>query len=111
MQRSTTAIGSTDFVVTHALDPEDASTVAAMRAMASATKGTLRGVAARGPFDALMESVSPKDGVTFKSDAVGGIPGLWVHPPHCHLTRPSSIYTAAGSTWEQPTHTAILSRT
>jgi monoterpene epsilon-lactone hydrolase len=83
MQRSTTAIGSTDFVVTHALDPEDASTVAAMRAMASATKGTLRGVAARGPFDALMESVSPKDGVTFKSDAVGGIPGLWVHPPHC----------------------------
>jgi epsilon-lactone hydrolase len=50
MQRSTTAIGSTDFVVTHALDPEDASTVAAMRAMASATKGTLHGVTARRPF-------------------------------------------------------------
>jgi epsilon-lactone hydrolase len=80
MQRSTTANASTNFVVTHPLDSGDAPTVAAMRAMASTTKGTLRGVAARGPFDALMESVSPKDGVTFKSDTIGGIPGLWVHP-------------------------------
>jgi epsilon-lactone hydrolase len=48
MQRSTTANASTNFVVTHPLDSGDAPTVAAMRAMASTTKGTLRGVAARG---------------------------------------------------------------
>jgi epsilon-lactone hydrolase len=56
MQRSTTTSASTDFVVTHPLDPEDAPTVAAMRAMASSTKGMLRGIAAREPFDALMET-------------------------------------------------------
>jgi acetyl esterase/lipase len=71
---------STDFVVTHPLDPEDAPTVAAMRAMASSTKGMLRDIAAREPFDALMESVLPRDDMTFKFDTIGGIPGLWVHP-------------------------------
>jgi epsilon-lactone hydrolase len=80
MQRSTTTSASTDFVVTHPLDPKDAPTVAAMRAMASSTKGMLRGIAAREPFDVLMESVLPKDGVTFKSDTIGGIAGMWVHP-------------------------------
>jgi acetyl esterase/lipase len=80
MQRSTTTSASSDFVVTHPLDPEDAPTVAVMRAMASSTKGILRSIAAREPFDALMESVLPKDGVTFESDTIGGVPGLWVHP-------------------------------
>ncbi len=80
MQRSTITSASTDFVVTHPLDPENAPTVAAMRAMASFTKGMLRGVAARKPFDALMESVLPRDDVTFKFDTVGDVPGLWVHP-------------------------------
>jgi epsilon-lactone hydrolase len=81
MQRSTTTTSSsTDFVVTHPLDPEDAPTVAAMRAMTSSTKGMLRGIAAREPFDALMESVSPRDDVTFKFDTISGVPGLWVHP-------------------------------
>jgi epsilon-lactone hydrolase len=57
MQHSTTTGVSTDFVVTHPRDPEDAPTVAAMRAMTSSTKGMLRGIAAREPFDAFMESV------------------------------------------------------
>jgi epsilon-lactone hydrolase len=82
MQRSTTTSASTDFVVTHPLDLEDAPTVAAMRAMASSTKGMLRGIAAREPFDALMELVLPRDDLTFKSDTIGNIPGFWVHPVH-----------------------------
>jgi monoterpene epsilon-lactone hydrolase len=85
MQRSTTAGASMDFVVTHSLDPEDAPTVTAMRAVASSTKGMLRGIAAREPFDALMASVLPRDDVTFKSDTIGGIPGLWVRPAHCRF--------------------------
>jgi epsilon-lactone hydrolase len=27
-----------------------------------------------------MERVSSRDDVTFETDTVGGIPGLWVHP-------------------------------
>jgi acetyl esterase/lipase len=74
-----------DFVTTHPLDPQDALIVTAMRAMVSSTKGMLRGIAARVPFDALMERVSPREDVKFESDAIGGIPGLWVHPAHCQL--------------------------
>jgi epsilon-lactone hydrolase len=85
MQHSTNESASSDFVVTHPLDPEDVPTVTAMRAMASSTKGMLRGIEAREPFDALMESVLPNDGVGFKSETVGSIPGLWVHPAHCRF--------------------------
>lgn len=80
MQRSTTDNALKDFVVTHPLDPDDAATITAMRAMASSSKGMLRGIDAREPFDALMERVLPRDDVTFEPDTVGGIPGLWVHP-------------------------------
>jgi len=71
---------STDFVVMHPLDPEDAAITAAMRAMVRPAKGVPRGVEARRPFDALMESVLPRDDVTFEADTVGGVPGLWIHP-------------------------------
>ena len=69
-------------VVTHPLDPEDAAITAAMRVMASPAKGVRRGTEARGQFDAFMESVLPRDDVTFKADTFGGVPGLWVHPAH-----------------------------
>lgn len=82
MQRSTRDSVSGDFVATHPLDPDDARTVAAMRAAVSAVKGKLRGIEARAPFDALMESVLPRDDATFKSETVGGVPGLWVLPAH-----------------------------
>jgi monoterpene epsilon-lactone hydrolase len=71
---------STGFVVIHPLDPEDAAITAAMRAMTSSTKGARRGIEARGEFDALMESVLPRDDVTFEADTLGGVCGLWVHP-------------------------------
>jgi monoterpene epsilon-lactone hydrolase len=65
----------------HPLDPQDASVTSAIRALAASTKGAQPRIEARIPFDALMESVEPRDDVNFAKDTVGGIPGLWVHPP------------------------------
>ena len=80
MQGSTTDRTSTGYVAIHPLDPEDAAITAAMRAMVSSSKGARPGIEARGQFDALMESVLPRDDVTFEADTLGGVPGLWVHP-------------------------------
>ena len=71
-----------DFILTHPLSPEDAETTKLMREMSAGIKGKLRGVEARGPFDAIMERVMPPEGVTFEADTMGGISGLWVRPPH-----------------------------
>jgi epsilon-lactone hydrolase len=79
MQGSTTDRTSTGYVAIHPLDPEDAAITAAMRAMVSSSKGARPGIEARGQFDALMESVSPRGDVTFEADTLG-VPGLWVHP-------------------------------
>lgn len=67
-------------IVTHPLDSEDAAVMKAVRAMVSPTKGLARGIEARQPFDAIMESVQPRNDVTFEADTVGGIPGLWARP-------------------------------
>jgi epsilon-lactone hydrolase len=80
MQRSTTGRTSTGDVAIHPLDPEDAAITAAMRAMVSSAKGARPGIEARGQFDALMESVLPRDDVTFEADTLGGVPGFWVNP-------------------------------
>src|SRR5882757_9895869 len=80
MQGSTTDRTSTGYVAIHPLDPEDAAITTAMRAMVSSSKGVRPGIEARGQFDALMESVLPRDDVTFEADTLGGVPGLWVHP-------------------------------
>src|SRR5882724_10752015 len=64
----------------HPLDPNDAPIAAAIRAMSSAAKGVPAGIEAREQFDAFMESVLPRDGVTFETDTLGGIPGIWAHP-------------------------------
>ncbi len=80
MQGSATGRTSRNFVVTHPLDPEDAAITAAFRAMVSSAKGARQGIEARGQFDAFMESVLPRDDVTFGTDTLGGVPGLWVQP-------------------------------
>jgi epsilon-lactone hydrolase len=79
MHGSATDRTSPDFVVIHPLT-EDAAITTVMRAMASSTKGVPRGIKARGQFDALMESVLPRDDVTFEADALGGISGISVDP-------------------------------
>ncbi len=82
MQRSNAGDASQDHVAIHPLDPDDAAPVSAMRAIALPKKGVLRGIEAREAFDAMMESILPHDDVTFETDMVGGIPGIWVHPSH-----------------------------
>ena len=69
-----------DYIIIHPLDPDDVAPMSALRAMVKPTKGMARGVDARAPFDAVMERVQPRNGVTFEPDNVGGIPGLWVRP-------------------------------
>src|SRR3984957_20331242 len=77
MQGSSTDRTSRGYVAIHPLDPEDAAITAAMRAIVSSSKGARPGIEARGQFDALMESVLPRDDVTFEADILGGVPGLW----------------------------------
>ena len=64
----------------HPLDPDDGAIVNAIRAATSSTKGSLGGIEARAPFDALMEGVLPRNDVTFETETIGGVPGLWVRP-------------------------------
>jgi epsilon-lactone hydrolase len=74
-----TARRPTSLTVIHPLDAEDVAITAAIRASASSTKGVPPGIEARRQFDTLMESVLPRDDVTFEPDTLGGVPGLWVH--------------------------------
>src|SRR6266849_2717627 len=67
-------------VVIHPLDPEDAPAIARIRSATRAQKGVPWRIEARTFLDALMEGVSPRSDVTFESAAVGGVPGIWVHP-------------------------------
>jgi len=78
--RSTAGRASNDRLVTHPLEPADAAIMVALRTMAKPAKGMARGIAAREPFDALMENVQPRNDVTFEADTVGGISGLWAVP-------------------------------
>lgn len=66
--------------VTHPLSPEDQAAMAEVRAMIKPNKGKLQGVGARAPFDAIMLRVVAPEGVTYRSDTVGGIPGWWCTP-------------------------------
>lgn len=64
----------------HSLTTQDAAVMAAIRAQAEPFKGKLQGTAAREPFGAIMGRVLAPDGVTFHTDTVGGISGLWCRP-------------------------------
>lgn len=83
MDSSFTDNASSEFVVAHPLDAEDAAITARMRASASSSKGKPWGISARVAFDAMMESILPRDDVAFEHDTVGGIRGIWVHPAYC----------------------------
>jgi monoterpene epsilon-lactone hydrolase len=65
----------------HPLTAHDRAIVAELRASVEPFKGKLRGVEARAPFDAAMDSVLAPQGVQFRADRVGGIPGWWCEPP------------------------------
>jgi epsilon-lactone hydrolase len=64
----------------HPLTPDDQRAMEAMRSMVEPNKGKLQGIAARAPFDAIMSAVAAPEGVTYRRDVIGGIPGWWCSP-------------------------------
>ena len=110
MSKSATDRTSKPSVAIHPLDPEDVAITAAMRAMVSSSKGVRPGIEARGQFDALMESVLPREDVKFEVDTLGGIPGLMgIVRRIGGQTRRSSTCTVVGLALARPKHTVILS--
>ena len=73
-------IATRSWRVAHALSVDDAARMAVVREQAAPNKGRLRGVAARPMFDAMNEGVVAPQGVDFREDSVGGIPGTWCTP-------------------------------
>jgi len=68
------------WLVQHPCSAEDQAAMTAMRAIVEPNKGKLQGIAARVPFDAIMEHVSAPAGVVYESDRVGGVLGWWCRP-------------------------------
>lgn len=64
----------------HPVTTHDQTVMASMRAMAEPNKGKLRGVAARKPFDAIISHAVAPDGVSYREDRIGGVPGWWCEP-------------------------------
>lgn len=67
-------------IVFHPVNTADKTAMAGLRAIVEPHKGSLRGPAAREPFDAIMEHVAVPQGVTFEAGFVGGVPGWWSRP-------------------------------
>jgi epsilon-lactone hydrolase len=90
-------------LVIHPLDPEDASMISRIETGARPYKGLPWRIEARKQYDALLEGVAPRADVTFESDTVGGVPGLWVHPassrPDEALLHLHGGWFNAGSAW------------
>jgi acetyl esterase/lipase len=80
MERSTSEGSLADVVVVHPLDPEDVAMIAGIRNAVRTQKGVRWTIEARQPYDALLEGVSPPEGVTFEPATVGDVPGFWIHP-------------------------------
>ncbi len=64
----------------HSFSTNDQVAMAAMRAIVEPNKGKLQGMAARAPYDALIERVSAPEGVAYELDNVGGVSGWWCRP-------------------------------
>ena len=64
----------------HPLTSEDAAAMSPLRSAVAGMKGKLEGVAARAPFNGIIERVEAPEGVTFEEDVVGGISGWWARP-------------------------------
>ena len=80
MQTLREDISTASWLVQHTLTAEDRAAMAAMRAMVESNKGKLQGIAARVPFDAIMEHVSAPVNVVYEADCVGGVSGWWCRP-------------------------------
>jgi monoterpene epsilon-lactone hydrolase len=67
-----------------------------MRAMIAPNKGKLRGIAARAPFEAIMDRVMAPDGVTFRQETIGGVAGWWCEPTD---VQPGAVILHAHGGW------------
>ncbi len=65
---------------THPATKADQAAMAVMRPMALPGKGSMRGMAARPAFEAILARTASAPGVTFREGSVGGIPGWWCEP-------------------------------
>jgi monoterpene epsilon-lactone hydrolase len=68
------------WLVRHPLSAEDQVAMDAMRAIVEPNKGKLQGIAARTPFDSIMDHVSAPAGVAYEATEIGTISGWWCHP-------------------------------
>ena len=66
------------WLVQHPLSAEDEAVMVAMRSIVEPNRGKLQGIAARAPFDTIMERVSAPAGVIYEADSIGGVPGMVV---------------------------------
>ena len=66
--------------VQHPLTAEDQAAMDALRVIVEPNKGKLQGIAARVPFDSIMEHVSAPACVVYEADQVGGVSGWWCRP-------------------------------
>ena len=80
MQTNLAGTSAASWLTTHPLAPQDKDAMAAMRAMVEPNKGKMQGPAARGPFDAITMRVVPPDGVAYRQETVGEVPGWWCQP-------------------------------
>jgi monoterpene epsilon-lactone hydrolase len=82
--------------VFHPITAEDTTAMAAMRAIVEPNKGRMQGTAARVPFDAILERVAAPQGVTYESDTVNGVSGLWCNPEDA---RPGAVVLHIHGGW------------
>ncbi len=80
----------------HPISAPDAAAMVALRAIVEPNKGRLEGTAARVPFDGIMERVAAPGGVTYETDHVGGIPGVWCRPENA---RPEEVVLHIHGGW------------
>jgi len=64
----------------HPQSAPDGAAIAQLRAMVAPNKGKLRGTAARVPFDGIISHTSFPEGVGFREDTIGDVPGWWCEP-------------------------------
>ncbi|RXH56670.1 alpha/beta hydrolase [Granulicella sibirica] len=68
------------WLVEHPLSADDQAAMDAMRVIVDPNKGKLQGIAARDPFDSIMEHVSAPAGVVYEANQIGGVSGWWCRP-------------------------------
>lgn len=80
----------------HAMTPQDRIVMGQMRTMIEPNKGKLRGISARAPYEAIMARVAAPDGVIFRPDTIGGVPGWWCEPSDA---QPGAVILHAHGGW------------